>query len=176
MTVGGGSSIELIERDEALRLDAELVRMARRRTVVRLAVGEAFVALGQGWQELGFSRFVDYVRERCNRSGRWGEDTRALARRLAGLPGIRRALLRNAVGWCMAEVLSRHATADDEDELLEATRGMTVRQVKRVLAERGAQHEPEERRFGTLDSDARLRGGLAARVHAPRHRAPRRLR
>ena len=131
----GGSIIELIERDEA-RLDAGLVRMARRQTVVRLAVGEAFVALGQGWQELGFSRFVDYVRERCNRSGRWGEDTRALARRLAGLPGIRRALF-DGVGWCMAEVLSRHATADDEEELLEATRGMTVRQVKRVLAERG---------------------------------------
>ncbi len=134
-------------------MDEELVRRARGQTVVRLAIGEAFVALGQGWQELGFSRFGDYVRERCRRTRRWGEDTRALARRLSSLPKIREALLRGAIGWCMAEVLARFATAEDEEELLEATRGMTVRQVKRVLRERGgAQPEPEEReRFGTLD-------------------------
>ncbi len=148
-----GALIELVDRDEAQNMDEELVRMARSQTAVRLAIGEGFVALANGWQELGFSRFVDYVRERCQRSGRWGEDTRSLARRLMDLPHIRRALLRSEIGWCMAEVLARVATPEDEEELLEATRGMTVRQVERVLAERGASaDEPEDGdRFGTLD-------------------------
>ncbi len=152
LAMSGGTIIELVDRDEALRMDAENVRMARTQTVVRLAIGEALHALGNGWQELGFSRFVDYVRERVERNGRWGEDTRAVASRLMGLPRMRRALLRGDIGWCMAEVLSRHARADDDEELLEATRGMTVRQVKKALAERAAQDsEAEERRFGTLD-------------------------
>ncbi len=148
----GGSIIDLVDRDAARIMDEGLVRMSREQTVVRLSLGEGFVALANGWQELGFSRFSDYVRERCQRSGRWGEDTRVLARRLAELPRIRRALLSGSIGWCMADVLSRHAEAEDEEELLEATRGMTVRAVKRAMRERGGEAEADEPAgFGTLD-------------------------
>ncbi|MCZ7683738.1 MAG: hypothetical protein M5U28_35215 [Sandaracinaceae bacterium] len=65
-----------MDREEALRMDEGLVRMARSETAVRLAMGDAFVALENGWQELGFSSFEAYVRERCVRSARWARDTR----------------------------------------------------------------------------------------------------
>ncbi len=146
-----GALIELVDREEALRMDEGLVRMARSETGVRLAMGDAFVALENGWQELGFSSFEAYVRERCVRSARWARDTRALARRLAVLPHIRARLMRGTIGWSMAELLARYATADDEEELLEATKGMTVRQVRRAMRERGEAPEPVEERIGTLE-------------------------
>ena len=152
--MSSGDLIDLMDRDEAVRMDEELVGMARSQTVVRLVIGEAFVALGSGYHELGFARFSDYVRERCVRSGRWGEDSRTLAGRLATLPRIREQLLGSRIGWCTAELLARHATAEDEAELLEATRGMKVRQLREVLRERGGDGDPEggeEVPFGTMD-------------------------
>ncbi|MCZ7678277.1 MAG: hypothetical protein M5U28_05680 [Sandaracinaceae bacterium] len=146
-----GALIELVDRAEALRMDEGLVRMARSETAVRLAMGDAFVALENGWQELGFSSFEACVRERCVRSARWARDTRSLARRLAVLPHIRARLMRGRIGWSMAELLARYATADDEEELLEATKGMTVRQVRRAMRERGEVAEPVEERIGTLE-------------------------
>ncbi len=165
----GGSIIELIDRNEALDLDGELVALARSQTAVRLAIGDGFVALGKGWQELGFSTFAGYVRERCLRSGRWGEETRTLATRLAQLPRIRERLLSGAIGWCMAELLARDASADDEEELLEATRGMTVREVRRALRERGDARAAadEQVRFGTLDVSVTLEEAWALEATRP---------
>jgi len=72
---------------EALKLDTELVRLARGASAVRLAVGEALEALSSsgGHHELGFSSLEAYVRERCERTARWASDAQALARRLRAL-------------------------------------------------------------------------------------------
>ena len=129
----------LIPYSEALRLDAELVRVARGTSALRLAIGEALDALGSsgGHHELGFSSFEAYARERCERSGRWAADTRALWHKLQSLPATREALRIGAIGWSTAELLARHVTAESELAWLEKARGVTVRELRAIACHRG---------------------------------------
>jgi hypothetical protein len=88
----------LIPFSEALRLDAELVRLARGASALRLAIGGALEALwsSSGHHELGFSSLEAYARERCERTGRWAADTRTLASKLESLlptPTLRKSAL-----------------------------------------------------------------------------------
>ena len=149
--VSGG--ITHLSDRELRRLDVEAVRLRRHRHRERLRLGEILVALDRGFRELGFRHLAAYARERLSLGARWCADTRAVARRLAELPRVRGALVTGAIGWAMAELLSRHATADDEAELLEACRGETVRAARRILRQRGEEPEPEpevEEQLGAL--------------------------
>ena len=103
---------------------------------LRLAVGDALDALSSagGHHELGFSSFEAYARERCERTGRWAADTRALARRLRGLPRTREELESGNIGWSTAELLARHVTPESECEWLEKARRATVRELRALLA------------------------------------------
>ena len=120
--------------------------MGRGASAVRLAVGEALDALSAagGHHELGFSSLEAYARERCERTGRWAADTRALARRLRGLPRTREALQLGVIGWSTAELLARHVTCDSEVEWLGRASRATVRELRALLADAGA----------TVDDDA----------------------
>src|SRR5262249_8367631 len=108
MVARGGmvTSFEALER-----LDAELCRVAMGVGVLRLAMAEGLEALARcgGHHDLGFASVEGYALERCERSARWVQGARALARRLAELPAIRRALLRGEMGFCMAQVIARVA-------------------------------------------------------------------
>jgi hypothetical protein len=130
----------LLPFSEVARLDAELVRIGRGVSVVRLAVGEALDVLSAsgGHHELGFSSLEAYARERCERTGRWAADTRALAKRLRGLPRTREALQLGVIGWSTAELLARHVTGDSEVEWLGRACRATVRELRSLLADAGA--------------------------------------
>jgi hypothetical protein len=136
----------LIPYSEALRLDAELVRLARGASALRLAVGEALDVLSStgGHHELGFSSLEAYARERCARTGRWAADTRALARRLQFLPRLREELRSGTVGWSTAELLARHVTVDSELEWLERARRTTVRELRTLLASGEVEEQDED--------------------------------
>ncbi|MBX3252050.1 MAG: hypothetical protein KF901_33045, partial [Myxococcales bacterium] len=125
--------------------DEELFRLSRGLGRLRLQVGLALAALGRQHRELGFRTLDAYAKERVSRSGRWAGDLRSAAARIAALPRIFAALWSGELSWSMAELLSRHATAEDEAELLEATEGMTVRAAVEVLRERGGAEEESER-------------------------------
>jgi hypothetical protein len=103
-------------------------------------VGVALDALSAsgGHHELGFSSLEAYARERCARSGRWAADTRALAKRLRGLPRTREALQLGVIGWSTAELLARHMTGDSEVEWLGRAGQATVRELRSLLADAGA--------------------------------------
>jgi hypothetical protein len=135
-----------IPYSEALRLDAELVRLARGASALRLAVGEALDALfsSAGHHELGFSSLEAYARERCERTGRWAADTRWLARKLQSLPRTREALRTGTIGWSTAELLARHVTAESEPEWLEKARKATVRELRALLANGDVAEDEEE--------------------------------
>ncbi|MCC6620600.1 MAG: HNH endonuclease [Deltaproteobacteria bacterium] len=127
------------------RLDARLCALVVGAARWRLALGEALERLGHagGPRALGFSSMAAYAVERCGVSGRWVEEARGLARRLAGLPRLRAALGTGAVTWSMAQLVARHATAGDEAELVEAARTSTVRAMRaRLEPDRAA--EPDE--------------------------------
>jgi hypothetical protein len=111
-----GAMVTSLETLEAL--DAELCRVALGEGILRLAVAEGLEALARrgGHHELGFATVEGYALERCERSARWVQGSRSLARMLAELPSIRRALVRGEIGFCMAQVIARVACADDEDQ------------------------------------------------------------
>jgi hypothetical protein len=151
---------ELIPYSEVLRLDAELVRVARGASALRLAIGAALHALGSsgGHHELGFSSLDAYTRERCERAGRWAADTRALWHRLQSLPATREALEIGALGWSTAELLARHVTAESELTWLEKARGVTVRELRALLATESKsdvddEAEQEPKRTLTVSAD-----------------------
>src|SRR6187455_879249 len=125
----------LVPFDEVASLDAELIRLGRGMASVRLRAGEALEALASrsGHHELGFSSLDAYARERCQRSGRWAADTRALARRLLQLPLIRSALQRGEISWSMAELVARIAAPHDEREWLGRARHSTVRAMRELV-------------------------------------------
>lgn len=130
-------SVDRIERVE--QLDANLADLARGGGRLRLALGEGLDALGRagGHHALGFSSLAAYARERAGRSARWTVETRTLARRLRSLPAMRAALASGALGWCMAELIARHATAETEADLVDLGLRSTVRQMRARLGRRG---------------------------------------
>ena len=78
---------------EVERIDAALSACAREEAALRLRLGQVLEVLGRGQHfELGFSSVAAYALERCDRSVRWVEGARSLARRLEPLHELRRAL------------------------------------------------------------------------------------
>jgi hypothetical protein len=135
----------VIACSEVARLDAELMRLSRGMSAVRLRVGEALQMMGsrRGHHELGFSSLAAYALERCERSSRWAADTRALARKLERLPRLRAALRAGAVSWSVADELARLVTAETEEDWIERARHMTVRELRQARA--GSEsHDREE--------------------------------
>lgn len=125
--------------------DGELVRLAKGQNRVRYSMGQALVRFDErgGHRELGFSSLGAFAAERCSRSGRWVADTRAMARRLSGLPLLEGALVRGELNWSMVELVCRHATAETEAVLVELAKCSTVRAMRDVLAESADGSESE---------------------------------
>ncbi len=118
--------------DAVVRLDARLAELVRGEGRARVVLGELLDALVRpaGHHELGFSSLGAYAKERCGRSGRWANESRLLAQRLAALPQLRAALSGGAIGWCMAELVARHATAETDAELTALACRSTVREMR----------------------------------------------
>ena len=136
-----GEMVTSLERLEAL--DAELCRVALGEGILRLAMAEGLEALARrgGHHELGFASVEGYALERCERSARWVQGSRSLARRLAELPAIRRALVRGEIGFCMAQVIAGVAHAEDEKHWVEDARRRTVREMRALIRD-GTGPEP----------------------------------
>ncbi|MBX3251394.1 MAG: hypothetical protein KF901_29725, partial [Myxococcales bacterium] len=135
---------------ERAAADAELFVLARGLGRVRLQVGLVLAALGRDHRELGFRSLATYARQRLSRSKGWAVESRAVASRLVELPQMLAAFWEGRLSWCMVALLSRFATTEDEAELLEATAGITVREAREVLRERGHDPDEPEERFVTL--------------------------
>ena len=118
-----------------VRLDARLAELVRGESRARLMLGELLDLLAErgGHNELGFSSLGAYARERCGRSARWVRESRLLAQRMAKLPQLRAALSGGAIGWCMAELVARHATVETDAALTELALRSTVREMRARL-------------------------------------------
>ena len=125
-----------VTREQLEQIDAELASRARAETALRLRLGQALEVLGRGGCfELGFSSLRAYALERCERSARWVEGARCLARRLETLPVLRRAVAFGVVSWSKAVLVARVATPSDEARWAEIAERLTVRQLSARLNE-----------------------------------------
>ena len=133
--------------DKLSHLDAELALLARQEGALRLRLGQALERLSHGGcYARGFSSLAAYVLERCERSVRWAESARCLARRLEALPALRVALASGALSWSKGEILGGAATPGTESAWLDAAKGCTVRELRALVkamkpAESGDKHE-----------------------------------
>ena len=123
------------ERRQEQRLDLSLAALSREDAALRLRLGQALEVLQRSGHcfALGFSSCSAYALERCDRSARWVEAARCLARRLEGLPVLRRALASGDLSWSVVELVSRVARGADELEWLELARHHTVRELRVIL-------------------------------------------
>src|SRR5688572_30486503 len=113
-----------------------LASRARDEAALRLRLGQALEASSRGaCFELGFSSLSGYALERCDRSVRWAEAARCLARRVEGLPGVRQAIANGCVSWSMAALIASVARPEDEAGWLEAAESRTVRQMRVLVAQ-----------------------------------------
>ena len=117
--------------------------LARAGAAARLRLGQVLEVLGRKAHcfTLGFSSMAAYALERCERSVRWVEAARCLARRLEALPSLRRALARGELPWSAVELLARVAKPENEQRWLAVASTHTVRQL-RVLVREEAPAQP----------------------------------
>jgi hypothetical protein len=145
------------------RLDVSLFALSGEGAALRLGLGQALEVLQRAGHcfALGFSSCAAYALERCDRSARWVEAARCLARRLEELPAFRQALAEGALSWSAAELVSRVARCSDEAAWLERAQRHTVRQLRELVRASG-QQATEEVRMDSPSTGATLLNGFAA--------------
>ncbi|HUL60812.1 MAG TPA: HNH endonuclease signature motif containing protein [Anaeromyxobacteraceae bacterium] len=119
-----------VMRDEAgMLLDRLLVRVARGRGALDVAVGEglAMLAAGDRLLQLGYSGLGDYARERVGVEARTAQGMERLARELAARPVLRGAVVRGEVSARRAQAVLMVARGTDEAAWTERARVETVR-------------------------------------------------
>jgi hypothetical protein len=136
------------------RTDLELVALAHEGAALRLRLGQALEVMARREHcfALGFSSLAAYVLERCDRSVRWVEGARCLARRLEALPALRAAVAVGDISWSQAELVARVAKAEDEGSWFETARAHTVRGL-RVLVRNAEQSFPHEANSAVEDEE-----------------------
>jgi len=120
--------------------DAELAAWARADAALRLGLGQALEVIEKGGHcfALGFSSLAAYSLERCERSGRWVEGARCLARRLEGVPALRRAVAGGQLSWSAVELVARVATPESEVHWLGVAATHTVRELRELVRQAAA--------------------------------------
>jgi hypothetical protein len=146
-------------RDEAaLLLDGLLVRVARGRTAIDVALCEGLGALSVGDRllRLGWSGVGDYARERLGVAARTGQVMARLGRALGERPLLRAAVRSGAVSIRAAQEIVSVAVGADEAGWVERARALTVRGL--VAAVRDARERaaaPEGAGCAAVDARAR---------------------
>jgi hypothetical protein len=87
--------------------------------------------------EMGFSSLEAYALERCERSARWVQEARRVARELEGVPEVRASLASGDLTWSMACLMAGRASHVDELAWLHAAQTLTVRQMRSLVTPRG---------------------------------------
>ncbi|MFL5248261.1 MAG: HNH endonuclease, partial [Myxococcales bacterium] len=138
---------EAVCREVARALDAVLVRVARGRGALDIALGDALEVLGSsaGVFRLGHSGVGDYARERLGIAASTAQKMVRFARKLRDRPLLRAAVRAGDVTPRAAEAVLPVALGENEAAWVEQARHQTVRAL--LAAAKGgapAADEPEE--------------------------------
>ena len=154
----------LLRNEAGLLLDGLIVRVARGRGALDVAVGEGLAALSVGARalQLGFSGIGDYARERLGIAGRTAQAMVRLARELRDRPLLRDAVLSGDVSARKAQAVLPVARGDAEAAWVARACAETVRALEAAVRAEAAgspgeedEDEPWDRLSVPLSSGAR---------------------
>jgi hypothetical protein len=121
--------------DAALLLDGLLVRLARGRGALEVAIGDGLAALSEGDRalRLGYASLGDYARERLGIAGSTAEKLARLARALRERPLLAAAVRRGEVSARKAETIVPLARGEDEGAWVARAKAETVRALEAAV-------------------------------------------
>ncbi len=144
-------------RDEAaFLLDGLLVRVARGRGALDVALCEGLGALAAGDRllRLGWSGVGDYARERLGVAARTGQVMARLGRMLLDRPLLRAGVRSGEVSLRAAQEVAPVAVGEDEAAWVERARALTVRALVAALREAGCGREASGDVAGAAGTEA----------------------
>src|SRR5256885_700003 len=148
-------------------IDALLVRVARGREALEVAIGDGLQALGSRQMRLGYSTLGDYAREKLGIPASTAQKMARFARELRKRPILRAAVWAGEVTQRAAEAVLPKATGDEEARWVELARTCTVRALESAVKEGRMPSAGEGAGSGGNDRTAGLPGaGGYARGHS----------
>jgi len=120
--------------------------LVHRRAGIRPVLAELSIALlkGRRYEALGFRSLGDWSRERIGCGARTVREWARVGRGLAELPRLREAVAGGEISWTVARKVVAHATPENEESLVTAVLGRTVRAVD-ILLKAAFPREPAAR-------------------------------
>jgi len=129
------------ERDDATcqlaarAIDALLVRVAKGRGAVDVAIGEGLEAMAPRKMQLGFATIGDYAREKLGIAASTAQKMARAARELQKRPLLRKAVWAGEVSMRAAEAVFPVAIGEAEARWVELARTATVRELQAAVKE-----------------------------------------
>src|SRR5256885_6951227 len=145
------------ERDEATCryaahvIDALLVRVARGRGALDVAIGDGLEAVAARKMQLGYSTLGDYAREKLGIAASTAQKMARFARELRKRPILRGAVWAGEVSQRAAEAVLPNAMGDDEAKWVELARTCTVQALE--AAGREGRMPSAEDAAGSVEGD-----------------------
>lgn len=137
----------LAEHQDPDHVDAKLTELARSQSVLDVEIGEWLLAAERikVFEKFGYASVFEYAERKFGWDGRHVFERLRVARKLEKLPATRDQLLDGRIVWSVAREITRVAeTPDVEAEWLLEVRGRTVREVERMVSNRGANSRPRD--------------------------------
>lgn len=144
----------VLREETAILLDRLLVRVARGRGAIDVALGEglAALALGDRTLQLGYRSIGDYARERLDLAPRTAQGMARLARALRDRPVLRAAVLAGRVSARKAGAILPLATGDAEAEWTARAETETVRALEAAARSRAAAADGEDEPWEQIEA------------------------
>src|SRR5688572_16175225 len=130
------------------RAHEELVTIASRRAGLDADEGRWLLAAlrSAAHVRLGFATFAEYIERIFGYTPRFTQERLRVAEALEELPELCNSLSTGELNWSVVRELTRVATAETESDWLAAARGLTVRDVERMVSGHKPGNRPSDRR------------------------------
>src|SRR5688572_12093133 len=130
------------------RAHEELVAIASRRAGLDVHEGHWLLEAlrSAAHVRLGFATFAEYIERIFGYTPRFTQDRLRVAEALEELPELCNSLSTGELNWSVVRELTRVATPGTESEWIAAARGLTARDVERLVSGHRPGNRPNDRR------------------------------
>jgi hypothetical protein len=139
------SALSANETIDWVQAHAALSRLAQERAALDAEEGRWLLCAcrSAAHVHLGYGSFAQYVERLFGYKPRTTQEKLRVAEALETLPRLARALEAGALSWCAARELTRVAVPETESTWLDITRGKTLRELERLVANKARGDAPD---------------------------------